>query len=128
MLYNSYALFIILTGILSDILYNEGAQVKYFSKGREVYEENYGYFIRCSGIFDPRHTPIMHSKMIDWLRITDSDETADWWARYWMGPWTLADCGYGNCSHQNHQEGSWRPLKRGTGCRAHSDKRQALGI
>ena len=68
----------------------------------------------------------MHAKMIDWLRTADSDQTADWWKRYWTGPWTLADCGYGNCTHQNHQEGSWRPLKRGTGCGAHGDKRQAL--
>ncbi len=65
--------------------------------------------------------------MIDWLRATDSDETADWWARYWTGPWTLEDCCYGNCSHQNHQEGSWLPLKRETGCWAYGDKRQALG-
>ena len=92
-----------------------------------MYEEYYGYFIRCSEIFDPRHKSVMHDKMIDWLRTTDSDETADWWKTYWTGPWTLADCGYGNCTHQNHQEGSWRPLKRGTGCGAQGDKRQALG-
>jgi hypothetical protein len=68
----------------------------------------------------------MHAKMIDWLRTEDSEQTANWWARYWTGPWTLADCGYANCTHQNHQEGSWRPLKRGTGCGAHGEKRQAL--
>jgi hypothetical protein len=111
---------------LSAIPYNEGTHVKYFTKGREVYDEYYGYFIRCSDIFDERHKPIMQAKMIDWLRTADSDQTADWWERYWTGPWTLADCGYGNCTHQNHQEGSWRPLKRGTGCGAHGDKRQAL--
>ena len=100
----------------SAIPHNEGTHVKYFTKGREVYEEYYGYFIKCSDIFDILHKPIMHAKMIDWLRTEDSEQTASWWARHWTGPWTLADCGYANCTHQNHQEGSWRPLKRGTGC------------
>ncbi len=111
-------------------LARHGRALAVITKGREVYDEYYGYFIRCSDIFDPRHKPIIHAKMIDWLRATDSDETADWWARYWTGPWTLADYGYGNCARQNHQEGSWRPqaLKRGTGCGAHGEKRQALGI
>ena len=66
---------------LSAIPYNEGTHVKYFTKGREVYDEYYGYFIRCSDIFDERHKPIMQAKMIDWLRTADSDQT-----------WTLADC------------------------------------
>ncbi len=69
-------------GILSAIPYNEGTHVKYFTKGREVYDEYYGYFIRCSDIFYQRHKPIMHARMIDWLRATDSNQTADWWARY----------------------------------------------
>ena len=40
----------------------------------------------------------------------------------------LADCGYGNCTHQNHQEGKWRPVKRGTGCGANGDERQGLRV
>jgi hypothetical protein len=112
---------------LSAILYSEGMHFKYFTKGRDVYEEYYGYFIQCSEILDPRHKPVMHAKMIYWLSKTDSDETADWWACYWTGPWTLADCCYCNCTHQNHQEGSWWPLKRGTECGAHDNKLQALG-
>ncbi len=62
---------------LSAIPYNEGTHVKYFTKGRDVYEEYYGYFIRCSEIFDPKHKSVMHAKMINWLRTADSDETAD---------------------------------------------------
>ncbi len=30
---------------LSAILYNEGTHVKYFTKGKDVYKEYYGYFI-----------------------------------------------------------------------------------
>ncbi len=56
---------------LSAVPYNEGTHVKYFIKGRDVYEEYYGNFIRCSEIFDPTHKPVMHAKMIDWLRTTD---------------------------------------------------------
>ncbi len=82
---------------MSAIPYNKGTLDKYFTKGREVYDEYYGYFIRCSAIFDERHKPIMQAKMIDWLRTLDSDQTADWWKRYWTGPWTLVDCGYGFC-------------------------------
>ena len=69
----------------------------------------------------------MWDKMDTFLRTKDSARTADWWKRYWRGPWTLADCGYGNCTHQNHQEGKWRPVKRGTGCGANGDERQGLG-
>ncbi len=54
--------------VFPAIPYNEGTHLKYFTKGRDVYEEYYGYFIRCSDIFDLRHKPIMHAKMIDWLR------------------------------------------------------------
>ena len=83
--------------------------------------------IRCSAIFDPRHKEVMWDKMDTFLRTKDSARTADWWKRYWRGPWTLADCGYGNCTHQNHQEGKWRPVKRGTGCGANGDERRGLG-
>ena len=83
--------------------------------------------VRCSAIFDLRHKEVMWDKMDTFLRTKDSDRTADWWKRYWRGPWTLADCGYANCTHQNHQEGRWRPVKRGTGCGANGDERQALG-
>jgi hypothetical protein len=61
------------------------------------------------------------------LRTRDSDRCADWWMNYWQGPWTLADYGYANCTHQNSQEGTWRPVRRGTGCGAKGDERQALG-
>ena len=69
----------------------------------------------------------MFGKMVDLLRTNDSDAAADWWAKYWTRPFTLADCGYGNCTHQNHQEGKWKPIKRGTGCGARGDPRQSLG-
>ena len=31
------------------------------------------------------------------------------------------------CDVQNHQEGKWRPVRRGTGCGADGDERQSLG-
>jgi hypothetical protein len=101
--------------------------LKFFTKGREVYEEYYGFMLRGSAIFDLRHKPIMWDKMDTFLRVRDSARTADWWKRYWRQAWTLADCGYGNCTHQKHQEGRWRPVKRGTGCKANGDESQALG-
>jgi hypothetical protein len=94
--YSYYAL------VCADLLYpaaipyNEGTHLKYFTKGREVYEEYYDYMLRASAIFDPRHKPIMWDKMDTILRLQDSDRTADWWKRYWRQAWTLADCGYGN--------------------------------
>ena len=109
------------------IPYNTGSHLKYFTKGRETYEEYYGYMIRCSSIWDIRHKPIMWAKMVHFLRTADSDRTAEWWRKYWQGPWTLADAGYANCTHQNHQEGKWRPTRRGTGCGADGDERQSLG-
>ncbi len=66
-------------------------------------------------------------KMVQFLRIADSDRTAEWWSLFWQGPWTLGDAGYANCTHQSHQEGKWRPIKRGTGCGTNGDERQALG-
>ena len=109
------------------IPYNTGLHLKYFTKGRETYEVYYGYMIRCSSIWDIRHKPIMWAKMVHFLRTADSDRTADWWLKHWQGPWTLADAGYANCTHQNHQEGKWRPTRRGTGCGADGDERQSLG-
>jgi hypothetical protein len=44
-------------------------------KGREVYEKYYWYFIRCAEMFDPLHKATLHFKMIDWLRVTNCDET-----------------------------------------------------
>jgi hypothetical protein len=113
--------------IAAAIPYNTSFHLRYFTKSREVYEEYYGYMIRCSSIWDTRHKPIMWAKMVDFLRTADSDSTADWLSRFWQGPWTLGDTGYANCTHQNHQEGKWRPVKRGTGCRPYGDERQALG-
>ncbi len=75
--------------------------LKYFTKGRKGYEEYYGYMLRSSAIFDLRHKHIMWDRMDTFLRVKDSDRTADWWKRYWRKAWTLADCGYGNCTHQN---------------------------
>jgi hypothetical protein len=109
------------------IPYNTGSHLKYFTKGREVYDEYYGYMLRCSSIWDIRHKEIMWEKMVHFLRTADSDRTAEWWRKHWQGPWTLGDCGYANCTHQNHQEGKWRPVRRGTGCGASGDERQALG-
>jgi hypothetical protein len=87
----------------------------------------YGYMIRCSSIWDVRHKPIMWEKMVHFLRTADSDRCAEWWRKHWQGPWTLGDCGYANCTHQNHQEGKWRPVKRGTGCGSSGNERQSLG-
>ena len=92
-----------------------------------MYDEYYGYMLRCSSIWDIRHKEIMWEKMVHFLRTADSDRTAEWWRKHWQGPWTLGDCGYANCTHQNHQEGKWRPVRRGTGCGASGDERQALG-
>ncbi len=69
----------------------------------------------------------MWGKMVHFLRTRDSDQCADWWMNYRQGQWTLADCCYANCTHQNSQEGTWRPVWRGTGCGAKGDERQALG-
>ena len=109
------------------IPYNTGSHRKYFTKDKEVYDIYYGYMIRCSSLWDIRHKPIMWAKMVEFLRKADSDRCAEWWEKNWQGPWTLGDCGYANCTHQNHQEGKWRPVKRGTGCGASGDERQALG-
>ena len=65
--------------------------------------------------------------MVEWLREFDGERAASWWEKNWKRPFTLADCGYGNCTHQNHQEGKWKPIKRGTGCGANGDERQSLG-
>jgi hypothetical protein len=61
--------------------------------------------------------------------INDSNWVADCWAKYWTQPFTLADSGYGysNCTHQNHQEGKWKPIKHSTGCRARGEPMQSLG-
>ena len=74
------------------------------------------------------------AKMVEWLRENDSEECAVWWEKFWTpfrdprrGAYTLADCGYVSCTHQNSQEGKWRPVKRGTGCGAKGDERQGLG-
>ena len=82
----------------------------------------------------PEFKPVMMTKMVEWLRQNDSEECAVWWERYWTpfhdprrGAYTLADCGYVSCTHQNSQEGKWRPVKRGTGCGAKGDERQGLG-
>ncbi len=47
--------------------------------------------------------------------------------KYWQGLWTLADCCYANCTHQNSQEGTWRPDRRWTGCGAKGGEGQAFG-
>jgi hypothetical protein len=84
--------------------------------------------IRCSSIRDIWHKPIMWAKMVRFLRTADSDRTAGWCCRYLQGPWTLrvGDCYYGNCTHQCHQEGTWRPVRRGTGCGANGDESMDL--
>jgi hypothetical protein len=46
---------------------------------------------------------------------------------HWQGQWTLTDCGYANCTHQNSKEGTWRPVLSGTGCGAKGDEGHALG-
>ena len=92
-----------------------------------MYDEYYPLVLRCSSIWDLRHKPFMWEKVVHFLRTRDSNRCADCWMNYWQGPWTLADCGYANCTHQNSQEGTWRPVKRGTGCGAKGDERQALG-
>jgi hypothetical protein len=43
------------------------------------------------------------------------------------GALTLAGCGYVSCTHQNSQEGKWKPIKRGIGCCSRGDARQSLG-
>jgi len=116
-----------ISSVVAAIPFNQGTHLKYFTKGKEVYDVYYGHMLRCSAIFDPAHKEMMYEKMIHFLRTEDSDRTAEWWAKHWKQPFTLADCGYGNCTHQNHQEGTWRPVKRGTGCGAKGDERQALG-
>jgi hypothetical protein len=78
------------------IPYNTGTHLKYFTKGREVYDEYYPLVLRCSSIWDLRHKPFMWEKVVHFLRTRDSDRCADWWMNYWQGPWTLADCGYAN--------------------------------
>ena len=47
------------------------------TKGREVYDEYYGYMLRCSAIFYPAHKEIMYDKMIHFLRTKDSDSTVE---------------------------------------------------
>jgi hypothetical protein len=118
---------LLIIGFCSAIPFNQGSHLKYFTKGKAVYDEYYGLLLRCSSIFNVYHKPIMYQKMIEYLRTNDSDRTADWWAKHWQVNFTLADCGIGNCTHQNHQEGNWRPVKRGTGCGAKGDERQSLG-
>ncbi len=83
--------------------------------------------LRSSAIFDLQNKPIMWENMDTFLRVKESARTADRWKRYWRQALTLADCVHGNCTHQNHQEGRWRPVKRGTGCGANGDERQTLG-
>ena len=119
---------------MTAIPFNTGTHVKYFSKSNEVYEQYYGYLIRISAQHVPKFKPVMMAKMVEWLRQNDSEECAVWWERYWTpfhdprrGAYTLADCGYVSCTHQNSQEGKWRPVKRGTGCGAKGDERQGLG-
>ncbi len=85
-----------LTYYVPAITYNQGTYLKYFAKGREVYDEYYGLLLCCSSIFDPSHKDIIFGKMEEWLRTNDSYGAADWWAKYWTRPFTLADCGYGN--------------------------------
>ncbi len=77
---------------------------------------------------------MMMAKMVDWLSTNDSEECALWWEKYWTpahdpsrGAITLADCGYVSCTHQNSQEGKWRPIKRGTECSSRGDERQSHG-
>jgi hypothetical protein len=83
---------LILVTCSTAIPYNTGSHLKYFIKGREVYDEYYGYMLRCSSIWDLRHKPIMWAKMVHFPRTADSDRTAEWWRKHWQGPWTLGDC------------------------------------
>jgi hypothetical protein len=92
----------------------------------EVYDVYFGYMLGCSSIWDVLHKPIMWEKMVHVLRTADSDRRAEWWQKHWQGPWTLGDCSYANCTHQNHQEGKWQPVQRGTGCGTSRDEWQLL--
>ena len=44
---------LVLTDICTAIPFNQGTHLKYFEKGKEVYNEYYGLLLRCSSIFDP---------------------------------------------------------------------------
>ena len=61
--------------IWAAIPYIEGTHLKYFTEGREVYDEYYGLMVRCSAIFDLRHEEVMWDKMDAFLRTKDSDRT-----------------------------------------------------
>ena len=120
---------------MAAIPYNSGTHVKYFARpgGKEVYDHYYGYLIRISAQHVPSFKPVIIAKMVDWLRTNDSEECALWWEKYWTpvhdprrSAITLADCGYVSCTHQNSQEGKWKPIKRGAGCGKRSDERQSL--
>ncbi len=78
-----------------------------------MYHEYYGYMLRLS-VWDPLHKAIMWEKMVTVLQSGVEN--------HWQGPLTLSDCGNANCTHQCHQEGKWRPVLRGTGCRASEDE------
>ncbi len=93
-----------LTFYVAAVSNNKGTHLKYSAKGKEVNDECYGLLLRCPSIYDPLHKEIMDEKMEEWLRTNDSDGAANRWAKYWTRPLTSADCGYGNCTHQNHQE------------------------
>ncbi len=68
----------------------------------------------------------MWAKIVQFVRTAVSDRTAEWWSRFWQGPWTLDNAWYANCTHQNHKEGKWRPIRRWTGQGTNGDERQAL--
>jgi hypothetical protein len=63
--------------------------LKYFTKGKELYEEYYPLVLRCSSIWDLLHKPIMcHvGKIFHFLRTRDSNRCANWWMNYWQGQW-----------------------------------------
>jgi hypothetical protein len=116
------------------IPFNTGTHIKYFVKGKEVFDEYYCYLIRISAQHVPEYKPIIIAKMVDWLRVNDSEKCALWLEKYWTpvhdhrrGSITLAGCCYVCCTHQNSQGGAWKPIKRGTGCGSRGDKRQSLG-
>ena len=58
-----------LTFYVQVIPYSQGTHLKYFAKGRDVYDEYYGLLLRCSSKFDPSHKEIMYEKMEEWVRM-----------------------------------------------------------
>ncbi len=89
--------------VVAAIPYNSETHVKYFARGKDVYDQYYGYLIRISVQHVPSFKPVMMAKMVNWLRTNDSEECtvecALWWEKYWTpvhdprrGAITLADC------------------------------------